>query len=31
MIPFMIAGLAYLLALGAIQLLAPRLEPVRIA
>jgi len=31
MIPFVIAGSAYLLALGIIQILAPRLEPVRIA
>jgi ACS family hexuronate transporter-like MFS transporter len=29
-IPFLIAGLAYLVALGAIQLLSPRLEPARI-
>jgi MFS transporter, ACS family, hexuronate transporter len=30
MIPFVIAGSAYLLALAIIQILAPRLEPVRI-
>jgi len=30
MVPFLIAGFAYLLALGAIQLLVPRLEPARI-
>src|SRR5690242_12104486 len=28
MVPFLIAGLAYLVALAAIQILAPRLEPV---
>ena len=31
MIPFLIAGAAYLVALGVIHVLAPRLEPVRIA
>ncbi len=31
MIPFLIAGAAYLVALGAIHVLAPRLEPARIA
>jgi ACS family hexuronate transporter-like MFS transporter len=31
MVPFFIAGSAYLLALLFIQLLAPRLEPARIA
>ncbi len=30
MVPFLIAGFAYLLALAAIQILAPKLEPVRI-
>src|SRR5256714_5447569 len=30
MVPFLIAGCAYLLALGLIQILAPRLEPTRI-
>jgi ACS family hexuronate transporter-like MFS transporter len=30
MIPFLMAGLAYLLGLAAIQLLAPRLEPANI-
>ena len=30
MVPFLIAGFAYLLALATIQLLAPRLEPARI-
>jgi ACS family hexuronate transporter-like MFS transporter len=30
-IPFVIAGAAYLLALGLIQILAPRLEPARLA
>jgi ACS family hexuronate transporter-like MFS transporter len=30
MVPFLIAGCAYLLALAAIQILAPKLEPVRI-
>jgi ACS family hexuronate transporter-like MFS transporter len=30
MIPFLIAGSAYLLALGSIQVLAPRIEPVEI-
>ena len=30
-IPFLISGCAYLLALGVIHLLAPRLEPARIA
>jgi len=30
MIPFLIAGLAYLLALAAIQLLVPRLQPAKI-
>jgi ACS family hexuronate transporter-like MFS transporter len=30
MVPFLMAGSAYLLALAAIQLLVPRLEPVRI-
>ena len=30
MVPFLMAGCAYLLALGAIQLLSPRLEMVRI-
>jgi ACS family hexuronate transporter-like MFS transporter len=27
-IPFLVASVAYLIALGAIQLLSPRLEPV---
>lgn len=31
MVPFVIAGAAYLLALGAIHVLAPRLEPARMA
>ena len=31
MIPFLIAGSAYLLALACIQILAPRLEPARIS
>src|SRR5438128_10158841 len=31
MIPFAMAGVAYLVALGAIHVLAPRLEPARIA
>jgi ACS family hexuronate transporter-like MFS transporter len=31
MVPFFIAGSAYLLALGAIQILAPKLEPVAIS
>ena len=31
MIPFLIAGATYLVALGAIHVLAPRLEPARIA
>jgi MFS transporter, ACS family, hexuronate transporter len=30
-IPFLIAGLAYLIAFGAIHLLSPRLEPVRLS
>jgi ACS family hexuronate transporter-like MFS transporter len=30
MVPFLMAGCAYLLAVGAIQLLSPRLEPVKI-
>jgi ACS family hexuronate transporter-like MFS transporter len=30
MIPFLIAGFAYLIALAAIQILTPKLEPVRI-
>jgi len=30
MVPFLMASLAYLLALGALQLLAPRLEPAKI-
>jgi ACS family hexuronate transporter-like MFS transporter len=30
MLPFLIAGCSYLLALAAIQLLAPRLEPANI-
>jgi ACS family hexuronate transporter-like MFS transporter len=30
MVPFLIAGFAYLLALATIQILAPKLEPVRI-
>jgi len=30
MVPFLIAGFAYLLALAAIQLLVPRLDPARI-
>ena len=30
MVPFLMAGCAYLLALAAIQLLAPRLEPANI-
>jgi ACS family hexuronate transporter-like MFS transporter len=30
-IPFLMAGSAYLIALGAIQLLAPRLDPVRLS
>jgi MFS transporter, ACS family, hexuronate transporter len=30
MVPFLIAGCAYLLALAAIQILTPKLEPVRI-
>ena len=29
LIPFLIAGSAYLVALGLIQVLAPRLEPVK--
>jgi ACS family hexuronate transporter-like MFS transporter len=29
-IPFLIAGVAYLLALGLIQILAPKLEPARL-
>ena len=31
MIPFFMAGLAYLIALAAIQLLAPRLDPVKVS
>src|SRR5205807_6132934 len=31
MIPFVIAGSAYLVALGMIQLLSPRLEPARMS
>jgi ACS family hexuronate transporter-like MFS transporter len=31
MIPFFIAGVAYLVALGLIQLLAPNLKPVTLA
>jgi len=30
-VPFLIAGFAYLLALAAIHLLVPRLEPARIS
>jgi ACS family hexuronate transporter-like MFS transporter len=29
-VPFLIAGSAYLLALASIQILAPRIEPVKI-
>jgi hypothetical protein len=31
MVPFLIAGFAYVLALAAIQILVPRLEPARIS
>jgi MFS transporter, ACS family, hexuronate transporter len=31
MIPFLMAGFAYLLALAAIQILVPRLEPARVS
>jgi ACS family hexuronate transporter-like MFS transporter len=31
MVPFLIAGFAYLTALAIIQILAPKLEPVKIA
>jgi ACS family hexuronate transporter-like MFS transporter len=30
MVPFLIAGFAYLLALAAIQILVPRLDPAKI-
>jgi len=31
MVPFFMAGSAYLLALGAIHILAPKLKPVHVA